>query len=311
MNPFSVANVKTIYLNFEHLSMKGPNRQAFVNRITEVVREKFSGVNVNIATEKPNFGQVKEVFVHNSDKLDKAMWGKEPGDVGEAVYSQAKAEVNLNELVEAGVTSPESIADSAGTVAAHEAGHLLLPSGHSVDGNNIMSEGSSGYFESLNADGGALQNFSETQKAMMNIGIEDKSGVVDQIYGDGNNMLSDYEGSITENTGSVFGVSSGGVGSEAGVQALSGDVFPTDGVMEIGALGVAGAESWGDFDPESISSIEGLGDVDVDIEGFGEMLNIEMLSEVDLDSLSEATGGVFDAVGDIFGDVFDFLGDLV
>ncbi len=316
MNPFNVSKFKDVYLNFSALDMLPDEKQNFVNKVFEQVSSKFSGVNVNIVTQRPSTTNYKEVFIHNNDLFDKMMWGKEKGVIGESKFNLSVAEVNVNEMISDGMVGPDKLAEATGSIASHEAGHLLLPFGHSDKGVNLMNAGDPEMWKAMDSDGGAHYVFTETQKGLMNSGVETPAIIEGVAYD--NFTLNDWE-RPSEYTGDTIrnfpssenfpdanigaeGLPFEGISAEAS-QSMEGVEFEALSDLEVAEAGLAGldgTEIWGDFDPENITAFAGLGAVQMDVEGFDAAVDLEAFSEVDAEFLSEISDGFFDSIGDLF-----------
>jgi len=161
-------SIKILYLNFEFL--RGaflPDREMFIKTVEQVVESKYSDTGVEVVwneklarmLETQTGASVKEVFVHDQPFIDAS-----PDGLGCAATRIGGAEVDITDF------SPdlpsESLARQVGTVAAHEGGHLFLPTGHSIDAPNLMSEGPLTY-ERLEATDGEGLDFTEAQKCML------------------------------------------------------------------------------------------------------------------------------------------------
>ena len=153
-----------VYLEFSHLDLPKPVKDIFIDSIISVVKEKYNGTGVLVTADLKeaqilnNAADVNTISVHNNPVLDQS-----PDAFGVAFPGKNWGEVNVDDFP---CDDMHDLASRVGTVSAHEAGHLILPGGHSVDGVNLMSEGekTSGLLELTN---GENLNFSEIQKSYM------------------------------------------------------------------------------------------------------------------------------------------------
>lgn len=102
---------------------------------------------------------LRVVSIHNLSSLEALT----PDTLGVAIRQADLGFVSVDEF-----QSPDlaSLGEQIGTVASHEAGHLFLPSGHSVDRLNLINEGES-LNETLRRDDGGSLEFTDVQKALI------------------------------------------------------------------------------------------------------------------------------------------------
>ena len=154
-----------VYLDFSHLDILDEKKQIYINKIMKVVENKFDGTKVsitsnhNVAEQLNGVADVNTVIVHNDPELDCS-----PEGYGCAFPCENLGEVNINDF---NVTDIDDLTMQVGTVSAHEAGHLILPNGHSVESVNLMSGGKA-TSEILFTDNGESLEFTEIQKSIFN-----------------------------------------------------------------------------------------------------------------------------------------------
>ncbi len=167
--------MKVLLLDFSQLDIIGKSRDAFISVVKNTIGDKFSGTGITF-TDKPEIAEQLEdsvdlgvLFIHNNNSLDTS-----PNSLGKVhtLYDQMHNKVDIGEVnVKDIITqySPESnlsLAKITGTVSSHEGGHMFLPSGHSIDSLNLMSEGPDLFNTVKETNGEGLQ-FTKFQKDIL------------------------------------------------------------------------------------------------------------------------------------------------
>lgn len=164
---------RVIFLNFAHLDIDPSIKDTLTARIGDVVSSKFEATNSFVTSDMNQFAQLREagidfkqVIIHNQSELEGFV---ESDALGQAYPSGATAFVDLNKyssLDDFPTDNLEGVSQQIGALATHEAGHLFLPSGHSIDGLNIMSSGNISTADIAQYNGMNLE-FSDIQKAIL------------------------------------------------------------------------------------------------------------------------------------------------
>ena len=160
---------KILLLNFDFLNLPDAIKSQIEDIASHVAEQKFEGTNV-LVTNDPAIAEtlhqesgidVKEIVVHNDITLD----GMSPNYAFGMVHPDFEVGFLSIDQFD-GITDTDTLANQVGVVASHEAGHLMLPEGHSIDSTNLMSDGSD-LNESLDVDNGESLGFTDIQKAIM------------------------------------------------------------------------------------------------------------------------------------------------
>ena len=156
-----------ILLNTTYLNYPDDLKIELMDTVKACMIEKFSGTGVIITEDSMTATQflsegnndLRVIALHNMEDVAPIT----PGALGVAVHGTDLGFVSVDEFRAPDV---RSLAEQIGTVASHEAGHLFLPHGHSIDSPNLMSEGDS-LNETLTEDNGRSLAFTDVQKALI------------------------------------------------------------------------------------------------------------------------------------------------
>lgn len=160
--------------NFEGLSL------LFKKGVLDIIEEKFEGTGVEIITD---LDEARNLMAHGLDVKTVAIHNqvnhKIVESIGEAYPNSDVSYVNMDKI--SGATLDEII-QKTGLISSHEIGHLFLGD-HSVDGANLMSDGSV-IDELMNTDQRMDLSFTELQKHFINKGIPEgrKLSELEDLY---------------------------------------------------------------------------------------------------------------------------------
>jgi len=164
--------------NFEGLSL------LFKKGVLDVIEEKFEGTDVEIIT---NLDEARNLMAHGLDVKTVAIHNhvnhKIVGSIGEAYPNSDVSYVNMDKISGSNL---DKLIQKAGLISSHELGHLFIGD-HSIDGANLMSDGSV-IDVLMNSDQRMDLNFTEFQKELIYSGIPEgcKLSELEGLY------LTDY-----------------------------------------------------------------------------------------------------------------------
>ena len=164
---------KILLLDFSCLEHSSNLTRSFNELVQSAVMQKFQGTGVVITTDPLlafSYGpdsEVVQAFVHDGE-FD-FLSGSARGAADPHLQF---AEVNVNDF---SVDSTDALAKQVGTVLSHEAGHVFLPDGHSIDHTNLMNTGPDLEDELASSNGDSL-GFTEFQKSILRCEIQPPDG---------------------------------------------------------------------------------------------------------------------------------------
>jgi hypothetical protein len=160
--------MKLIIINDRFLNVNDVFKESFIKQVIHTMNQKFEGTNVHVVhqdTQIENLSGIdsaKSVLIHN-DPSKEISGGSEALGVSNGEYAEVNvADFNF-EVLSSKADMANSLAKQVGTVAAHESYHLYGPSGHSLESNNLMSDGTKLDSELFEKDGIDLE-FTQLQK---------------------------------------------------------------------------------------------------------------------------------------------------
>jgi hypothetical protein len=268
MVPFYTNRFGTININTKYLEElpEGLSFNDFLSSVLETMTAKLDGINIRIVQNSPvDLPNMKELYLINDNDQFAGVLGLASPETGSALVNITDVWDSFMRLDGANL---DAFSEAVGTVATHEIGHLYLPSGHSAFESSLMGEGP-GITEML-ADGGSALSFTDLQIQMVNCGVGYSQDP--KLYTEWQNAsLPDLEINYD------FG------GNDANVLDQS---------------------IWGDFNPDLMDSIEGLGDLSV----YGEMassFDLGGLDSITADGITEMISGCIDveSLGQLVPDV--------
>jgi hypothetical protein len=156
-----------VLLNSEFLTFPEDVKAELIDTVKASMIEKFADTGVFITDDSMAATQfllegntdLRVIAIHNLPNLETLT----PESLGVAIRGADIGFVSVT-----GFQAPDisSLAEQVGTVASHEAGHLFLPPGHSVDNLNVMNDGEN-LNETLSRDNGGSLDFTDLQKALI------------------------------------------------------------------------------------------------------------------------------------------------